>query len=115
MNSKVKDELVVRQEFDTVLYGKTIELQGRAMKNEVIKNILEMESRHAKLEEIAPFLMGLRQTAIWDDGDIQAGLLPVGQSIGLIHNVVSCKELVEGMVKQAEELLNKAQKRFHNA
>jgi len=115
MNSKVKDELVVRQEFDTVLYGKTIELQGRALKNVVIKDILEMESRHAKLEEIAPLLMGLRQTAIWDEGDIQAGLLPVGQSIGLIHNVVSCKELVEGMVKQAEELLNRSQKRFHTA
>jgi nitronate monooxygenase len=81
----------------------------------VIKDILEMESRHAKLEEIAPLLMGLRQTAIWDEGDVQAGLLPVGQSIGLIHTVVSCKELVEGIVKQAEELLNRAQKRFSTA
>jgi len=106
MNHKVKDELVNRQEFDTMLYGKTLEFQGRAMKNQVLKQIQDMEAKHATLNELAPFLSGLRQTAIWDEGDIEAGLVPVGQSIGLIHDVVSCKELVERMVKQAEALLS---------
>jgi NAD(P)H-dependent flavin oxidoreductase YrpB (nitropropane dioxygenase family) len=106
MNHKVKDELVNRQEFDTMLYGKTIEFQGRAMKNQVLKQIQDMEAKHATLNELAPFLSGLRQTAIWDEGDIEAGLVPVGQSIGLIHDVVSCKELVERMVKEAEALLS---------
>lgn len=112
MNIKVKDELVKRQEFDTVLYGKTIELQGRAMKNQVIKKIQELEARHAGLEEMAPLLSGLRQTTVWDDGDCEAGLLPVGQSIGMIHDVVSCKELVERMVKDAERMLKGSMKRL---
>jgi nitronate monooxygenase len=105
MNNKVKQELVNHQEFDTFLYGKTIGFQGRAMKNQVLKQIQDMEAQHATLNELAPFLSGLRQAAIWDEGDIEAGLVPVGQSIGLIHDVVSCKELVERMVKQAEALL----------
>jgi NAD(P)H-dependent flavin oxidoreductase YrpB (nitropropane dioxygenase family) len=106
MNKKVKDELVNHQEFDTYLYGKTIGFQGRAMKNQVLTQIQDMEAKHATLNELAPFLSGLRQTAIWDEGDIDAGLVPVGQSIGLIHDVVSCKELVERMVKEAEALLS---------
>ena len=105
MNNKVKQELVDHQEFDTLLYGKTIGFQGRAMKNAVLKQIQDMEAQHATLNELAPFLSGLRQAAIWDEGDIEAGLLPVGQSIGLIHDVVSCKELLDRMVKQAEALL----------
>ena len=105
MNNKVKDELVKRHEFDTLLYGKTIGFQGRAMKNQILTQIQDMEAKHATLNELAPFLSGLRQTLIWDDGDIEAGLVPVGQSIGLIHDVVSCKEVVERMVKQAEALL----------
>jgi NAD(P)H-dependent flavin oxidoreductase YrpB (nitropropane dioxygenase family) len=105
MNNKVKDEMVSRQEFDTMLYGKTIGFQGRAMKNQVLTQIQDMEAKHATLDELAPFLSGLRQTAIWDEGDIEAGLVPVGQSIGLIHDVVSCKELLDRMVKQAEALL----------
>ncbi len=111
MNSRVKDELIRRQEFETTLYGKTIELQGRALKNQVLGQILEMEGRRAKLEELAPLLSGLRQTAIWDEGDVEAGLIPVGQSIGMIHDVVSCKELVEKIASQAEELLKGTAKR----
>jgi NAD(P)H-dependent flavin oxidoreductase YrpB (nitropropane dioxygenase family) len=105
MHNNVKQELVKRQEFDTTLYGKTIELQGRALKNKVIKEVQELEARHAKLEEMAPLLMGARQVKIWDDGDVEAGMIPVGQSIGLIHDVISCKELMERMGREAEEIL----------
>ena len=115
MNQKVKDELVKRQEMDTTLYGKAIELQGRALKNTVIKQVQELEARHAKLEEIGPLLLGVRQQTIWETGDVEAGLLPVGQSIGLIHDVVSCKELVERMVKEAEGLLKGSSKRLQLA
>ena len=109
MHNNVKQELVKREEFETTLYGKTIELQGRALKNSVIKQVQELEARHAKLEEMAPLLMGARQVKIWDDGDVEAGMIPVGQSIGLIHDVISCKELMERMGKEAEDILkNKA-------
>jgi len=105
MNNKVKEELVRRQEFDTSLYGKTIELQGRALKNVVFNQIQELEARHAKIEELAPLLSGLRQQTVWDNGDVEAGLIPVGQSIGMIRDIVSCKELVERIVKEAEGII----------
>ena len=113
MNEKVKDELVKRKEFDTVLYGKTIELQGRALKNAWVKKVQDMEARHAKLEEMAPLLSGLRQQTVWADGNIEDALMPVGQSIGLIHDVVSCKEVVERMVKEAEGILKGSTKRLN--
>jgi nitronate monooxygenase len=112
MNEKVKDELVKRKEFDTVLYGKTIELQGRALKNAWVKKVQDMEARHAKLEEMAPLLSGLRQQTVWADGNTEDALMPVGQSIGLIHDVVTCKEVVERMVKEAEGILKGSTKRL---
>jgi len=113
MNEKVKDELVKRKEFDTVLYGKTIELQGRALKNAWVKKVQDMEARHAKLEEMAPLLSGLRQQTVWADGNTEDALMPVGQSIGLIHDVVTCKEVVERMVKEAEGILKGSTKRLN--
>jgi nitronate monooxygenase len=113
MNEKVKDELVKRKEFDTVLYGKTIELQGRALKNAWVKKVQDMEARHAKIEEMAPLLSGLRQQTVWADGNTEDALMPVGQSIGLIHDVVTCKEVVERMVKEAEGILKGATKRLN--
>lgn len=112
MHDNVKAELVKRQEMDTVLYGKSIELQGRALKNRIISEIQVLEDRHAKLEEFAPFLSGMRQQTVWDDGNLDGAVLPVGQSIGLIHDVVSCKEMVDRMVKEAETILKGSIKRL---
>lgn len=112
VHQRVKDELIKRQEFETTIYGKSIGLQGRTLINEVSKKIAELESQHDKLEELALFLMGSRQITVWSDGDVNAGLIPVGQSIGLIHDIVNCKDLVEGMVKDAAGILKDAPKRL---
>lgn len=109
---RAKEELIKRQEYETTLYGKTTGLQGRALKNAVVMKVLEIETRGGKLEELQPLLSGTRQTGIWEDGDIDAGLVPVGQSIGLIKDVVSCKELLDRMVREAEEILDKVKAHF---
>ena len=109
---KIKEELIKRQENETTLYGKSTGLQGRTLKNAVATKILEIEARNGTLEELQPLLSGTRQTGIWEDGDIDAGLIGVGQSIGLIKDVVSCQELLDRMVKEAKEILDKAQSVF---
>ena len=38
-------------------------------------------------------------------GDVDSGAWGVGQSIGLIEDVPTCKELIARIVSQAEELL----------
>ena len=43
---------------------------------------------------------------------MDTGLIPVGQSIGLIHDTVFCKELLDRMVKEAEEVLSRNKARF---
>ncbi len=112
VNQKVKDELVKRQEFETTIYGKSIGLQGRTLINDISKKILDLENQHATLQDLAPYLAGSRQAAVWSEGDINSGLIPVGQSIGLIHDVVSCKELMERMIKEAEDILKNTPKRL---
>jgi nitronate monooxygenase len=43
---------------------------------------------------------------------MDTGLIPVGQTIGLIHDTVTCKELLDRMVKEAEEVLAGNVKKF---
>jgi nitronate monooxygenase len=104
---KIKEELIKRQENETTLYGKSTGLQGRTLKNAVATKILEVEARNGTLEELQPLLSGTRQTNVWEDGDVDAGLIGVGQSIGLIRDVVSCQELLERMVREAKDILEK--------
>jgi nitronate monooxygenase len=106
VHDNVRQELIRRQENETVLYGNTIGLQGRALLNETMKKVLEIEERRGGLEEILPLIVGTLGPDIWEKGNINAGSINVGQSIGLIHEVLSCKELLDGIVQEAEEIIN---------
>ncbi|MFB0563953.1 MAG: NAD(P)H-dependent flavin oxidoreductase [Candidatus Lokiarchaeia archaeon] len=107
VHPNVKEEIIRRQEYETVLYGNTIGLQGRALLNDSIRKVMEIEDRKGGLEEILPHIAGTWGPEIWEKGNMNVGLIPVGQSIGLINDVVSCKELLDRIVKEAEEIINR--------
>ena len=101
-----------RQENDTTLVCTTINLQMRALKNELADNVLQVEARHGGLEEILPFMSGKRSEEALEKGDVNGAALAVGQSIGLIKEIVSCKEVLTMMVQDAERILGQIQKRL---
>ena len=111
-HQRVKEELVRRRENDTVMICKTINLQMRALRNAQVEKVLEVEARSGGFEEIIPLIAGERQSAAWQSGDIDCSPFPVGQSIGLIGDVVSCEELLPRIVREAGEILARTQERF---
>jgi NAD(P)H-dependent flavin oxidoreductase YrpB (nitropropane dioxygenase family) len=111
-HNRVKEELVRRQENDTVMICKTINLQMRALRNAQVEKVLEVEARGGNLEELIPLISGLRQNAAWESGDLDDSPFPVGQSIGLIHDIVSCEELIARTMREAADILRQAQQRF---
>lgn len=114
VHENVKKELIKRQEYETVLYGNTIGLQGRALKNSTMLKVLEIEKRGGGLNEILPLIAGTHGPEIWEKGNMDIGSINVGQSIGLIHDVVSCKELLDRIVAQAEEIIARVKAKFDN-
>lgn len=105
VHDNIKQELVQRQEQDTTLICKSIHLQGRALKNEIVECILETEARGGGLEEIIPLVAGENVLKAWDTGDVNSAPMMVGQSIGLIHSVPTCAELLDTMMAEAQECL----------
>jgi NAD(P)H-dependent flavin oxidoreductase YrpB (nitropropane dioxygenase family) len=109
---RVKEELVRRQENDTVMICKSINLQMRALRNAQVEKVLEVEARGGGLEELIPLIAGERQSAAWETGDVDCSPFPVGQSIGLIQDIVSCEELLSRMMREAGDILSRLQERF---
>ncbi len=115
VHEKVHEELIRRQENETVLYGNSIGLQGRGLLNDSMREVLKIEARGGGLEEIIPHIAGALGDEIWQNGEMNRGLIAVGQSIGLIHDVLTCKELLDGMMKEAEEVLAASLGRFRES
>lgn len=112
VHENIKQEIVRRQEHETTLICKTLHLQGRALKNQVVREICEIEEKGGGFEALYPLIAGDRMKQAWDDGDVDVAPMMVGQSIGLIKDVPTCQELMQRMVKEAQETLARASKLF---
>lgn len=110
VHENIKQELLKRQEYETAIFGKSIGLQGRALKNKVIYEILAIEKRGGGLEEILPLMSGKRIKEAWETGNVDLAPLMVGQSIGLIKDIPRCQELIVRMAKEAVEHLARVNK-----
>lgn len=109
IHDNIKQELVNRQEQDTTLICKSIHLQGRALRNETVECILEAEAKGGGLEAIIPLVSGERVLKAWETGDVNAAPMMVGQSIGLIHSIPTCAELLKDMMQEAVARINSVQ------
>jgi NADH:quinone reductase (non-electrogenic) len=112
VHDNIKKEVVKRGENETTLICKTLHLQGRALKNQVVREICEIEAKGGGFEALYPLIAGERMKQAWVDGDVDVAPMMVGQSIGLIHDVISCREIIEGMVKEARETMTRIGKLF---
>ena len=112
VHENFRQELINRQEQDTTLINKSINLQGRALKNDIVANILEVEKNGGGLNELAPLISGQRMKEAYKTGDVNQAAFMVGQSIGMIKDVVTCQELLDRMVNEAQEILAKNLARF---
>lgn len=103
----VHEEMIKRQENETVLYGNSIGLQGRALLNDSIREVLRIEAEGGGLEEIIPHISGALGDEIWQEGNLDKGMVAIGQTVGLIHDVLTCKELIGRMVDEARSALSR--------
>jgi len=100
----IKHELINKHEFDTTLFGsKTLGIQGRSLKNKLIKDVLEIERKGGGLIDILPLIDGDRIKDAWLSGNADNALLMVGQSIAHINGILSCKEVVRSMGEDAKK------------
>ncbi|HOJ13511.1 MAG TPA: nitronate monooxygenase [Deltaproteobacteria bacterium] len=108
VHDNIKQELIKRQENETTLICKSIGLQGRALKNKIISEVLNAEAQGKGIEALIPLIAGQRIKKAWETGDVDDAPLMVGQSIGHIHKIMSCRELLATMHDEAVMHLRKA-------
>jgi NADH:quinone reductase (non-electrogenic) len=112
IHENIKQELVKRQENDTTLIYKTLGLQARALKNKNVAQVMELEKRGAGFEEMLPLMTGERINQAWEKGDVDYAPMMVGQSVGLVHDIPTCRELMERMVSEMRQRLAEVQNFF---
>jgi len=110
IHPNVKQWLRELGEADTMLIQKSIKNASRVVRTEHTEKILEMEQKGATLEELLPLLSGQRGRNTYATGDVSDASISVGQVVGLIHDVPSVKEIIDGIISEARLIVQ----RLHN-
>ena len=112
VHDNIKQEILKRQEYDTTLICKSVNLQGRAIKNKIVGEILEAEKKGANIMELAPLITGERCLKAWQTGDTDIAPMMMGQSLGRINDIKSCAQVIEDMVSQAKKEIERVRGLF---
>jgi nitronate monooxygenase len=105
IHQKVKEAIVAGDERSTALILRSLRNTSRVFGNSVAKQAIEMERQGKGIAEIGPVVAGSRGRAVYETGDTEHGIWSAGTSMGLIHDIPSCRELVERIVAEAEGII----------
>lgn len=106
VHRNVKQALVAHGERDTRLIMRSLRNSERVLHNAIVDKVLEIESKgDTKIEDIVSYVSGLVGKEMLESGEMEKGVLAAGQSMGLIRDVPTCRELLDRIMAEAEGII----------
>ncbi len=105
IHNNYKQKVLKANDIETVVTGRSHGHPIRSIKNAMSREYLKLEKEGKSFEELENLTLGsLRKAVI--EGDVLNGSLMAGQIAGLVNKEQTCKEIIEEIILQADELLN---------
>ena len=107
IHQRVKDAIVAASELDTRLIMRPLRNTERVLNNKAVERVLAVEKERGsdiKFEDILEDVAGVYPKVMLD-GDMDIGAWSCGMVAGLIHDIPTCKELIDRIMVEAEEII----------
>jgi NAD(P)H-dependent flavin oxidoreductase YrpB (nitropropane dioxygenase family) len=105
IHENVKRQIVENDERATDLIFRTMHNTSRVARNDISRQVVELERTGAKFEDVRELVAGTRGRVVYETGDPEHGIWSAGMIQGLIHDIPTCQELVSRIVREAEEII----------
>ena len=107
IHDNIKQFIVANDERATRLIFRRFNNTARVARNEIADEVLAISARpESEFKDIQPLVSGARGRKALETGEVSAGLVWAGLVQGLIHDVPSCKNLIDRIVGEAESIIN---------
>lgn len=102
----VKAALVAGDELNTNLIFRQLSNTARVVKNTVSDEVVDILRDGGDFPAVRELVAGRRGRIVYETGDLNAGIWWAGLSQALIHDVPTCRELIDRMVADAERTIS---------
>ncbi|KAA0966227.1 DUF561 domain-containing protein [Sporosarcina sp. ANT_H38] len=103
-----KQNLVAASDTATLLLGRSVGRLRRILKTPYAMKLNDLEKSGMTLEQYDEMTSEIQHVKGAIEGDMENGFINSGQIAGLIENIPTVKDLLEGMMKEAENRMNKS-------
>jgi nitronate monooxygenase len=107
IHDNLKTALIGASELDTTLVMRSLNATHRVWHNTAASTCTDLEACGADFPEIMEVVSGQRAKKMYDQGDLDEGILACGQGICFAREILPVKTLFDRMMTQAEEIMNK--------
>jgi NAD(P)H-dependent flavin oxidoreductase YrpB (nitropropane dioxygenase family) len=107
VHANVKQAIVDATELDTRLVMRPLRNTERVLTNAAVEKLLEKERElgdKITFDDIIEQVAGV-YPRIMKNGEMDAGAFSCGMTAGLIHDIPTCKELIDRIMSEADELI----------
>lgn len=101
-----KQAIIKAKDRDTTITGASTGHPVRILKNKLAREFEKLEKQEASFEEIEKLGSGKLKLAVVD-GDVENGSVMAGQIAGLVKQVKPVKTIIEDIINEAKDTLNK--------
>lgn len=108
VHDNVKQALVDADELQTRLIMRPLRNTERVLSNAATEAVLEIErdkGADVDIEDIRHLVAGEQGRKVLQEGQMDAGAWSCGMVAGLIHDIPTCKELIDRIMADAEEII----------
>ena len=108
VHENVKRAIVAASELDTRLVMRPLRNTERVLRNDAVDRLLEKErtlGANMKFEDVMAEVAGV-YPRIMQEGAMNAGAWSCGMVAGLIHDIPTCKELIDRIMAEAEAIIS---------
>lgn len=102
----LKQALVAATEMDTLPVLGSVHNTLRAWKNDAALQVADLEARGAELWEILSVVAGTATKKMYDEGDINSGVIACSQSVGIISEIKPVAKVIAEMIEEAAAIRN---------
>ena len=103
VHENYRQKVILASDIDSAVTGTTTGHPVRCIKNSMTREYLKLEKEGVSIDELEKLTLGsLRRAVI--DGDAQNGTVMAGQIAGLIKEEKTCAEIIEDILKEADEV-----------
>lgn len=107
VHDKVKQAIVAASELDTRLIMRSLRNTERVLNNGAVERLMEKEKTLGSKLTFADILHEVAGVypKVMIEGEVEAGAWSCGMVAGLIHDIPTCKELIDRIMREAEALI----------